>query len=145
MDFGVGFYVTTFFEQAKVWAKLKAKRINGEAIVSVYSLDLTALKANCLVKEFKGVNTNWLDFVIIHRRISAYQQGLPKPNVHHHFDTVMGEVADDRVYSAIEEFENGKISKAKLVRQLKYKAKNDQLCFSTEKGLNYLTYKNYII
>ena len=39
IDFGPGFYVTTYEEQAKKWAARKGMRQNKEAIVNVYYME----------------------------------------------------------------------------------------------------------
>lgn len=39
LDFGRGFYVTVFKEQAIEWAKSTAKRRKSQAIVNIYQLD----------------------------------------------------------------------------------------------------------
>ena len=36
LDFGKGFYITTFQNQAEKWAKRKASRYGGNAILNVY-------------------------------------------------------------------------------------------------------------
>lgn len=38
LDFGAGFYVTTFEEQAKKWAVRKGMRQGKKAIVNVYEM-----------------------------------------------------------------------------------------------------------
>lgn len=61
LDFGRGFYLTTFKEQAEKWALRKAIRQKGKAIVNVYELidDFT----NFQILKFNGENEQWLDFV----------------------------------------------------------------------------------
>ena len=39
LDFGRGFYLTSFLPQAERWAKRKVMRHGGKAIVSDYELD----------------------------------------------------------------------------------------------------------
>ena len=41
LDFGVGFYTTTSYEQAERWAKIKMRRSNSSVgFVSVYEFDI---------------------------------------------------------------------------------------------------------
>lgn len=61
LDFGKGFYVTTYKQQAEKWAKRKAIRQNGSAIVNVYELCDSYSAARVL--EFAGEDEQWLDFV----------------------------------------------------------------------------------
>ena len=66
LDFGKGFYLTTFEEQAKKWARRKALRQEKAGIVNVYELkdDLS----NYRVLSFDNENERWLDFVCACRK-----------------------------------------------------------------------------
>lgn len=61
LDFGKGFYLTTFKKQAEKWAERKASRYRGEPIVNEYELsdDLSSFS----VLKFDNENEKWLDFV----------------------------------------------------------------------------------
>ena len=66
LDFGRGFYITTFENQAKKWAVRKGMRQEKNAIVNVYELseewdDFTVLS-------FEKENEKWLDFVCACRK-----------------------------------------------------------------------------
>ena len=151
-DFGAGFYVTSIQERAEEWAQKKALRENGSPVVSVYSADLSYLKKKHRTKKFEGTSNNWLSFVLRHRKASTYIiqtvliDGLPKrrliakPGVHHDYDIVIGEVANDDVFDSIEFYESGIISIDELRQRLKTKKKNDQLCFCTRGPLELLKF-----
>lgn len=66
LDFGKGFYLTSFEEQAKKWAKRKALRQGKTAIVNVY--ELPEQLDNCRVLSFDNENERWLDFVCACRK-----------------------------------------------------------------------------
>ena len=152
LDFGVGFYVTTIQKRAEEWAQKKALKENGLPIVSVYSSDISCLKKHLSLKRFDGTSNNWLSFILRHRKTSAYivhrvlvngfprRRLVPKPGVHHDYDLVMGEVANDDVFDAIEFFESGVIRIEELRDRLKTKKVNDQLCFCTQGTLDYLKF-----
>ena len=155
LDFGAGFYVTSIRERAEEWAQKKAMKEHNDPIVSVYSLDINLLQKQLCTKSFKGTSDNWLDFVLKHRRTTAYVRQTVRDNgaasnrrfianlgVHHTFDMVTGEVANDDVFDSIEFYESGVISKAELKRRLKTKQKNDQLCFCTPESLGYLSFND---
>ena len=51
LDFGVGFYTTTSYEQAERWAKIKMRRSNVDVgYVSVYEFDLEKAKEKVIIK-----------------------------------------------------------------------------------------------
>ena len=92
-DFGKGFYTTTDFEQAARWARIKRERLgHGKAVVSVYDFDERFLEADEFqVLRYQGATEKWLDFVVQNR----------KGVLEHHYDLVMGPVANDRLYATI--------------------------------------------
>ena len=60
IDFGPGFYVTTIRHQAERWAKRKAARLGGEAVVTEYNMldDWSAYR----VKVFSTASVEWLNY-----------------------------------------------------------------------------------
>ena len=66
LDFGQGFYLTPFENQAKKWAVRKGMRQEKTAIVNIYELseDWKAFK----VLSFENENAEWLDFVCACRK-----------------------------------------------------------------------------
>lgn len=132
-DFGQGFYTTTSFEQAARWAKIRAERDGSRrAVVSVYEFDENLLnKSDLAVSHFSGVSGDWLNFVCYHRRHKeAY--------VMHHYDLVMGPVANDNLYATISLYENGNLSEEAAIVQLKTHTLFDQLSFHTQAALERL-------
>jgi len=152
LDFGAGFYTTTIQKRAEEWAQKKALKENGSPVISVYSLDMSCLHKQLAVKRFEGTSNSWLSFVLRHRKASAYivqtalVDGSPKrrlvarPGTHHDYALVMGEVANDDVFDAIEFFESGVIRIEELRRRLKTKKVNDQLCFCAQGALEFLKF-----
>lgn len=61
LDFGEGFYVTTFQDQAEKWAKRKILRYGGKAFVNVYEMGDLTESFNIL--NFDSADEKWLDFV----------------------------------------------------------------------------------
>lgn len=72
LDFGQGFYITTFENQAKKWAVRKGMRQEKTAIVNIYELseDWKAFK----VLSFENENAEWLDFVCACRKGQTLNQ-----------------------------------------------------------------------
>ena len=153
LDFGIGFYTTTFKDRAEEWAAKKAKKENGIPIINVYDFDISDLHHLLTVKNFDSTSDEWLDFVLLHRNLTSYTISIEsrtkkrllsaKPGLHHAFDVVMGEVANDDVFDSIEFYEAGVISKDELIRRLKTKKINDQICFCSSDALKYLKFNSH--
>ena len=133
MGFGNGFYTTTSFEQAKKWSLIKRDRFHYEkAIVSAFEVDSEIFKtAKLKSKVFNKADEEWLDFVMANRQ-----------NIHfvYDYDVVMGAVANDNVYASLNLYEDGFLSKKELLDELMVWKYVDQICFHTEKSLDYLKF-----
>lgn len=133
MDFGNGFYATTSFEQEKKWALIKKDRFHYEkAIVSAFEVDSEIFKtAKLKSKVFNKADEEWLDFVMANRQ-----------DIHfvYDYDVVMGAVANDNVYASLNLYEDGFLSKKELLDELMAWKYVDQICFHTEKSLDYLKF-----
>lgn len=135
LDFGVGFYLTTSYEQAQRWAKLKKERSGkGTAIVSVFEIDDTLLE-RLKVRRFEKPNASWLKYV------AANIQGNAKPET---ADIVVGPVANDRTMPTLSLFLIGELSVSETIRRLKTQILKDQYVFRTEKALSMLEVKEFI-
>ena len=66
LDFGRGFYTTTYQQQAEKWAKRKSIRQDKPAIVNVYDFKENIEEFKVLT--FKNEDEKWLDFVCGCRR-----------------------------------------------------------------------------
>jgi hypothetical protein len=130
VDFGRGFYVTSVKIQAERWAWGKAKRHGGFRVVNTYDLNLSELN----VKRFNGVSEAWVDFVILNR---TNRNAISK------YDVIIGEVADDQVYDAIQLYLVGIFDKHRLIQELRMKGKNNQLCLKTNRAMQRLRYRGY--
>jgi hypothetical protein len=122
LDFGAGFYLTIFPEQAERWAKRKALRAGGSAIISVYELDLSKSSYNIL--EFGEKDDEaWVEFVCTCRRGG---DGYKK------YDIIIGSVADDKVYTAVDMYFRGIWDMARTLAELKFFQRNDQICIVSQ-------------
>lgn len=72
LDFGEGFYVMTFQNQAEKWAKRKSLRYGGKAFVNVYEMNDSTEFFNVL--SFDSADEKWLDFVCGCRRGESLNQ-----------------------------------------------------------------------
>ncbi len=123
-DFGKGFYTTTVREQAERWASIKKERAKASrAIVSIYEIDDAILVNSALnIREFHGVDAEWLDFVVKCRK---------KQPEKHHYDLVFGPIANDNVFATVNLYEGGLLDTEAAIAQLRAYRTYDQLSFHT--------------
>lgn len=132
LDFGYGFYTTTNKIQAVSFAeKVYKRKTEGTKQVSMYEVDEETLFAECSVLRFDSPNEKWLDFVA-ENRSGTYQGGM--------FDVFYGPVANDDVYTTFTLYQAGALSKEQTLEALKIKKLYDQMVFTTEKALSFLTF-----
>lgn len=122
-DFYYGFYCTMFKEQAKRWAI----RFNGHGIINEYEYfensELNVLK-------FSEMTEDWLDFIVKCRSGKS-----------HDYDIVEGPMANDTIFNYIQNFIDGKISRAAFWELAKFKKPTHQISFHTARALETLTFK----
>ena len=82
---------------------------------------------NCLY--FEEMTEEWLDFIVACRR------GIP-----HKYDIVEGPMADDTIYNYIQNYLDGKISRAAFWELAKFKYPTHQISFHTISALDTLTF-----
>lgn len=125
VDFGPGFYVTTFPQQAEKWALRKAMRKNGTAFVNVYDMteNLTELK----VLHFKEADGDWLDFVC------ACRSGA---DIYKDYDVIVGNVADDDVFKSVDMYYRNIWDRSRTLQELRYYKCNDQVAFISQQGID---------
>ncbi|MBR4435659.1 MAG: DUF3990 domain-containing protein [Clostridia bacterium] len=132
LDFGTGFYMTTSYEQAERWTRIKMRRTNAEiGYVSVYEFDYESAKLEAEVFKFDNADLDWLDFVVANRRGEDHFKAA---------DLHIGPVADDNVYRSIRLFETGVLDAEETVKRLKTEVLHDQWAFRSEKALSFLTF-----
>ena len=132
LDFGVGFYTTTSYEQAERWAKIKMRRNNADvSYVAIYEFDFEKAQKELNVKQFENADEEWLNFVVNNRNGKSSNDNA---------DMHIGPVADDNVYQSIRLFETGAYDAEYTVKRLKTEVLHDQWTFHTDKILDYLTF-----
>lgn len=132
-DFGQGFYLTDIEQQAKDMAIRKSRFVsNGSPHIIKYEFDEQNLTNKTLqVKIFEKPNEEWAQFIISNR----YN---PENNVIHHYDIVIGPIADDGVALQIGLFRDGFIDLTALAKALEYRKLNKQYYFGTTRAINLL-------
>lgn len=131
LDFGVGFYLTTYEEQAKKWAIRKGMRQERTSIVNEY--ELSEQWEDFRVLSFEEENEKWLEFVCACRR---------GENLNKDYDIIIGSVADDDVFKTVDMYFRGLWDKQKVLEELRYYKMNNQICIVNQNTLDQLlTYK----
>ncbi len=135
LDFGRGFYTTTFEYQAERWARIKMRR-EGKDIgyVSVYEFEYDAAQKESAIYRFSQADMEWLQFVVGNRRGMMDEQCLNEYDMH------IGPVADDNVYRTIRLFETGVLEVEETLKRLKTEVLQDQWTFHTERALSFIKF-----
>lgn len=126
LDYGVGFYTTTSYEQAVSWVERRAnERKLSKGYVNVYEFDEKCINDyKHLI--FESPTEEWIDFVMQNRTQNSFE---------HNYDIVYGPVANDKVYASFALYEGGFLNKQALISELKTYKLVDQYLFHTEKSL----------
>lgn len=129
LDFGPGFYITTLLDQAQKYGERFIRR-GKKAVLNVYELDEDLSKWKVL--RFFNYNDAWLDFV------SECRIG----KIIGDYDIIMGGIANDKVFRAVDIFFAGDINRDECLRRLLYEKPNNQICIRTQQTIiESLTYK----
>ncbi len=120
-DFGKGFYCTILREQAERWTKRYDTKI-----LNTYTV---TLPANLQILEFTEMTEKWLDFIVQCRN-----------NQPHHYDVVIGAMANDQIYNFIADYIDGIITKEQFWVMAKFKYPTHQINFCTEKAIQCLQF-----
>jgi hypothetical protein len=131
-DFGRGFYVTKFQDQAVIMAERVSRWSRKMPAVSEFEFDEFAMVDDDLKKlYFEDYNDEWLEFVVLNRKNKSKQQV-------HDYDIVEGPVADDKIATEVDRFIEGLISKEKFLSDLTHNPSH-QICFCTMQSLQVLS------
>lgn len=132
LDFGAGFYTTTYKAQAIDFSyKVMRRNSSSAQHVSIYDFELGNTRGDLSVLEFEAADEDWLDFVSVNR--------MGKATTAKH-DIVIGAVANDTIYRVFSLYENGLIDKETAIKQLKIQKLYNQVVFCTEKALQSLIF-----
>lgn len=114
LDFGRGFYLTTFENQAKRWAVRKASRQERTPVVNVY--EMSASPQEYKVLHFEKENEKWLEFVCGCRK---------GENLNRNYDIIIGNVANDDVFKTVDMYFRGLWDKERVLEELSYYKMNN--------------------
>ena len=121
-DFYYGFYCTLMPEQAIRWAT----RFTGTGIINEYRYtpDESLKKLT-----FPDMSEEWLDFIVSCRLGHS-----------HDYDIVEGPMANDTIYNFVQNFVDGKITRAAFWELAKFKKPTHQISFHTARALETLEF-----
>lgn len=131
LDFGRGFYLTTYFEQAESWAfrKISFSDVSARAYVYEYRFDSEYLEELNVLKFLKYDN-KWFDFVI---------EARGKEDMGTEYDLIYDRMADGNLSTIITQFKKGEICRQVALKKLCFKSSSrDQYCFKSLKAVNML-------
>ncbi|MBD5388567.1 DUF3990 domain-containing protein [bacterium] len=131
-DFGKGFYLTDIKGQAQRMAARAVKMFNGAPVLTAFEFDLEkALSKKLKIKTFQAPDNDWAHFVMSNRDINT-----PQPC--HHYDIVIGPVADDTIARLLRMYTERFINEEQLLKELTFSKLTSQYFFHTEKALKML-------
>ncbi len=125
LDFGQGFYLTTYREQAVQWAlRQQIMRRSDVAWLNEYVLDMDGVAAgNYRCKHLDGYNREWLEFIAASRHGKTPWKG---------YDLIVGGVANDKVVDAVEAYLAGLADVEHTLDKLAYALPNNQVCLLSQ-------------
>ncbi len=147
-DFGQGFYLTSFFQQALSYARMKANRNNKfgkicRPIIIKYELDTEELQRNCNGKILSETNEKWAEFIYNNRVKQDTECISGFHNRDKIYDYIYGRLADGKIAAIIDEYcKNKEINTNKLLKEILpyFPNNNDQCSLHTKNAIGYLKY-----
>lgn len=133
-DFGNGFYLTSIYEQAKVWSK-KNRNItkNKDYIIKIYRYDEVKANEILSILTLDKYNREWLEYVIKNRNSMH--------GINDNYDLVIGLMADGQVARLIKDYTSDYITEEELLEELQFQYKTDQYTFKSDKSLELLNFE----
>lgn len=131
-DFGYGFYCTNLYSQAEKWAK-KHNKGTDVPTVNIYRYTPNpTLKVKC----FSDMSDEWLDFIAMCR-----SAGDVTP---HDNDIVEGPMADDDIWTYVEDYVSGQLSREQFWTLAAFRHPTHQISFHTREALACLSFERMI-
>lgn len=127
LDFGKGFYVTSFREQAERWARRKADLLNGKPVVNQYTMSDNT--NGLAIKTFSDDLIEWIDFVCGCRDGELFYK---------QFDIIIGKVANDKVFRVVDMYKSGIWDKQRAIREIRVYQNYDQIAFISQAAIEKL-------
>lgn len=128
IDFGAGFYLTMNYQMAAKWACNKEQSWLNE-----YDLDEHGLAVKRL-----SIDDEWLDYVNSNRN----RQEVDAPFDDTQYDLIVGPTADDKLFTVVDLYNDGLITKAATLAALSSMADiiTTQVVIKTDKAISHLAF-----
>ena len=126
LDLGRGFYTTPYREQAAKWAK-RFQRRHGSKVISLYEFNEVAAYRELRILEFNKYSEDWLEFITLCRMGTGTNSD---------YDLIIGSVANDKVFDALEAYFNGFSDKSTAIQRLRYEEPNLHYCFANQETID---------
>jgi hypothetical protein len=140
-DFGLGFYLTIYKEQAKRMAIRTASIYGGNPVVTIFDYNEEAA-SGLIIKIFDGPTAEWAQFVMNNRNRFFKDIASANCNADSKYDIVVGPVANDDIVTLFREFETGIRSFDFLAESLKHPRQlTSQYSFHTKRAAHTLTHR----
>lgn len=131
LDFGIGFYLTSDYEQAKKWAvRTAGRRAEGIPAISVYNVDDEVFKYLSILN-FARADKEWLRYIAVYRTDKSARDS---------YDIVIGPVANDQAIRTVNDFLKGRFTEDMAIQLLLPQNLKDQYAFKTEKAISILEF-----
>jgi len=121
LDFGKGFYTTPIKEQAESWSK-RFINSKGKGTVSSYNFNENEMPLLKVLK-FDSYSEDWLEFIVSCRKGNDIGLG---------YDLIIGGIANDNVFDAIEEYLQGYRTKEQAINRIRFEKPNIQYTFKEQ-------------
>ncbi|MCL2112164.1 MAG: DUF3990 domain-containing protein [Clostridiales bacterium] len=142
-DFGAGFYLTTYPDQARRMAARVVRLYGGSGAVSTFEFDEAAATGlNTL--SFAKPSIEWARFVMNNRNRIFDETGSSECNHDAKYDIVVGPIANDDMVLLFRQYAEEFITIETLARDLEFCELTNQYSFHTEKAIATLKYKGVL-
>ena len=136
-DFGRGFYLTEFKEQANKMAKRVSRIYGGQPVLNIFELDDDFIQNKKLnILDFRTSKPeDWAKFVMNNRNRDSIDHKSLECNFDNKYDIVIGPIADDDMAILFRQYQSELISFDMLVRGMTFRDITNQYSFHTERAI----------
>jgi len=142
-DFGTGFYLTPYFNQAWRMADRVSRLYGGEGVVSSFDFNQEAA-AGLTVRTFDNPSKEWAVFVMNNRNRSFQDTQSFECNHDAKYDIVIGPVANDDMVLLFRQYMENIITLEMLARGMEFRHLNSQYSFHTKNAVAALEFKGVV-
>jgi hypothetical protein len=139
-DFGRGFYLTVYEDQAKRMAERVVRLYGGSPVISLFEYN-EATSYNFRVLRFEKPTTEWAEFVMNNRSRTFDDISSDACNIDAKYDIVVGPVANDDMALLFRQYTDDLISLDILAQGMEFRELTNQYSFHTRRAISALSYQ----